>query len=402
MTVKRTVGICIGVLLVAGVLMAVIFSTEPTAQRSGATKQTAMLVQVTPASPDTVRPTIRAMGTVRPVEDVVLRPRVGGQIVARSDAFEPGGTVRAGEVLMRIDPADYRNALRQRESELRQAESDLTLEMGRQNVAQQDYQLLEDTLSASNRALVLREPQLSAARSQVESARAAVEQARLQLERTRIRAPFDAQVLQRDVSVGSQVDPGDVLGRLVGRDVYWVEATIPLAKLRWVSTDAADAPPVRIRNRTAWGPDAFREGRLVKVVGALEDQTRMARVLIEVDDPAAARPAHDGQPALVIGSYVEATIPTRRLDHVFRVNRDYVRDDDTIWLLENDSLRIRDVDVVFRDATYAYVDRGLADGDSIVTTNLSTVSDGAPLRLDGSTDGPADNASLPDPAQGGG
>ena len=75
---------------------------------------------------------------------------------------------------------------------------------------------------------MLREPQRLAAEARVQSARAAVEQARVDLGRTVIRAPFDAQVLSREVEIGSQVSPGDPLARLVGVDRYWVEIS-----LRW-------------------------------------------------------------------------------------------------------------------------------------------------------------------------
>jgi RND family efflux transporter MFP subunit len=304
--------------------------------------------------------------------------------------------VEEGETLLQIDPSDYRTALQQRKSELRQAKADLKLEMGRQDVAQQDYQLLADSLTEANRALVLRKPQLNAARSQVESARAAVEQAKLNLQRTTITAPFDAHIVDRNVNVGSQVAPGDNLGRLVGRETYWVEATVPLSKLRWLRlpTDGNSGAPVRVRNRTAWPEGTHRAGELFRVVGALEEQTRMARVLIEVPDPLASRTENADRPTLMIGSYVETQIRAEPLENVVRLNRDYVRDDETVWVMADNTLHIRDAKIVFRDARYAYVAEGLNDGDQVVTNNLSTVRDGAPLRLEGSEEQP-----VPNPAQ---
>lgn len=362
-----------------------------------------MLVDTKTVSADTARPLIRAMGTVRPVDEVVLSPRVSGQVVDRSASFDPGERVREGDVLLRIDPADYRNALQQQESALRQAEADLQIEMGRQNIAENDYELLQDTLSAANRDLVLRKPQLNAARSQVESARASVEQARLNLQRTTIRAPFDAEILERNVSVGSQVAPSDNLARLVGRDSYWVEATVPLSHLQWLdrmpSMEAAmsNQATVRIRNRTAWPEDTHREGFVARIAGALENQTRMARVLVAVPDPTAMRPEHEGQPPLVIGSYVEVQLPARPMPDIVRLNRDYLRENDTVWVMENDSLQIRNVDVVLKDATYAYIRDGLSTGDAVITSTLATVQEGAPLRL--SSSGSSDEKPLPDPAE---
>src|SRR5699024_12180089 len=106
---------------------------------------------------------------------------------------------------------------------------DLKIEMGRQDVARQDFKVLGDTLaerlSEQNRSLVLRQPQLKAARSSVQSARAAVEQAELNLQRTSIEAPFDAHILNRNVNDGSQVAAGDNMRRQVGLDTYGVKET---------------------------------------------------------------------------------------------------------------------------------------------------------------------------------
>ncbi|MDR8393187.1 efflux RND transporter periplasmic adaptor subunit [Aliifodinibius sp. S!AR15-10] len=386
MNKKKTLLICFIILLVGGAFTTLIFSTEPTAQRSGATAETAMLVNVTEVQRDTYRPTIRVMGTVEPSQDIVLSPRVDGEIIERSDSFTPGGYVEKGDKLLQIDPSDYKNALQQRKSELTQALSNMKVEMGRQEAAQREYQLYGDTLSKQSESLVLREPQLEAVKSQVQSARAAVEQAELELQRATIRAPFDAHILSRNVNVGSLVGPGDSLGRLIGMDTYWVEATVPLSQLRWLNFPDGnqEGSEVRIRNRTAWPQDEYRVGHLHKLVGALENQTRMAQVLISVPDPQSRDADNLGQPALMVGSFVEASIKARELPDVFRLNRDYIRTGETVWVMEDGKLRIRDVDIVFRDAQYAYIGDGLNEQDQVVTTNLSTVVDGASLRLEGS------------------
>ena len=390
MSRKTTILICLVILLAGGGLTTLIFSTEPTAQQTGATRESAMLVDVTQAVKGDFTPTVSVMGTVQPSQDIMLSPRVSGQITSRSPSFTPGGYVREGEILLQIDSADYRNELMQRKSELEQAQADLVLELGRHQAAQKEYQLFGDTLSAENRARLLREPQLNSARASVNSAQAAVEQAQLQLQRSTIRAPYDAYVLSRNVNIGSQVAPGETLGRLVGLDTYWVEATVPQSKLRMLTfpqDDAGEGSEVTIRNRTAWGPDEYRTGNLYRLIGALEQQTRFARVLVEVDDPLSYREDNTGKPSLMIGSYVELDISGRQLDDVVRVSRDYVRDGDTIWIMNEDgNLDIRQANIVFEDATYAYVSEGVEEGERIVTTNIATISQGAPLRLQGSAD----------------
>ncbi|MDQ8204622.1 efflux RND transporter periplasmic adaptor subunit [Pelagicoccus sp. SDUM812003] len=379
--------ICLAVLALAAGVTTVIFFTEPTAQREGATKRTAMLVEVQTVQRGDYKPVIAAMGTVEPAEEVMLSPRVSGEVLERSPVFTPGGVAEKGEMLIRIDAADYEAALAERRSELQQAEADLNIEMGRQSIAEDDFELLGEDLNSERRSLVLREPQLQTAQARVEAAQAAVRRAELDLQRTEVKAPFDAQVLTREVTVGSQVGPGDTLGHLVGRDRYWVATAVPLSKLRWIEFgEGEDGQPAkaRVRNRAAWPEGVYREGEVYQLVGTLESATRMARVLVEVPDPLGDRVVSSDKPVLMIGAFVEVLINARPIENVVRVDRDYVRQGATVWVMdEEDALRIRKVDIEFQDEQYAYVSEGLEDGDRVVTTNLATPIDGSPLRLEG-------------------
>lgn len=365
-------------------MILLIFSTEPEASRETATKETPMLVQVTEAEQGDFTPTISATGTVVPSQEIMISPQVNGQVIERSPNFTPGGYVEKGEVILQIDPSDYETALTQAQSDLRQAKSELQRELGLQQAAQREYELLEDSLSPANRALVLREPQLESVRAQVEAAESNVKRAELDLERTSIRAPFSGHVLARNVNVGSLVSPGQNLGQLVGMNSYWVETTVPVSKLSWLSfqnEQSENGSPVKVRNRTAWLPDEYRSGYLYSRLGSLENETRMARVLVEVPDPLARQTENAGQPELIIGSFLQVEMQAQTLENIVRVNRDHLRQNQTLWVMENDTLSIRDINIRFQDEEYAYISEGIEGDEQIVTTNLATVSNGAPLRL---------------------
>lgn len=374
------------ILVVAGGLVILIFSTEPVATREGATRETAMLVEVVEARKGSYRPYIIATGTVRPSQEITLRPRVSGEVIDRAAEFVPGGIVRKGEILLRLDPADFRNALEQRRNELARARAELRMEQGRQRVAEQEYRLLDQQLTGERKALALREPQLEAARARVDTARTQLAQAQLELERTTINAPFDAHVLSREVDVGSQVAVGDALARLVGADTYWVETTVPVSKVRWLAlpSDGDEVSKVQIRNRSAWPPGVYREGRLFKLVGTLDDTTRMARLLVVVDDPLARHARDDRTPQLMLGSYVEVGIRGRLLTDVVRLDRQHVRQNNTVWVMSDDKLEIRDAEIILSDSKYAYIRNGVKSAERVVVSDLATVSEGAPLRLNGS------------------
>lgn len=382
-----TVGVCVLLVAVAAGVLTVIYSTEPTARREGAVRQSASLVDVIQAERGDFRPTIEAMGTVRPALEIALSARVEGEIERLGEEFVPGGFVEAGDVLVTIDDEDYQVALEQSQSLLQQAIAELELERGERAAAQADYRQFDRELPPERRALVLREPQGRAAQARVDSARADVRQSELDLDRTTIEAPFDAHVLGRDVNLGSQVSPGTPLGRLVGLDTYWIEATLPVRELQWLTVPEGETPGSRVavRNRNAWPEGATREGAVFRLIGALEGETRLARVLVAVDDPL-ARDTDEPLPRLMLGEYVSASIEGRELTDVVRLERDYIRENDSVWLMTDGRLEIRPVSVVFEDDRFAYIDEGLSEDDQVVTTRLATVQEGLRLRTGGDSE----------------
>ena len=360
----------------------VIWLTEPEAQKEGAVKRTPMLVETATVERGTYTPTLTSLGAVRPDQDVQLQPRVSGQVQWISESFVPGRLVQQGEPLLRIDPADARNALAQRRAELAQAQADLALERGRQAVARAEREQIAGPVSAEQEALILREPQLRSTQARVASAEAAVAQAQLDLARTTVRAPFDALVLDRSAHTGSQVTPSVVLGRVVSTDRFWVELTLPIAQLRHLPLSAGQATgsAVEVRDRAGWGPSESRTGTLASVIRQVDEQTRLARLLVRVDDPLGLdSPA----PPLVAGGWVEARIAAAELRDVIRLPRQYLRRDNTVWEMVDGQLRSRPVSVALEDAEHAYITDGLDPAAQVVTTNLSTVTDGAPLRTAG-------------------
>jgi RND family efflux transporter MFP subunit len=380
-TVLTGLGI-LGIVILTGVAVAVIWLTEPEAQRETAVKRTPMLVEVTGVEVGRFTPVFTALGTVRPDQDVDLQPQVQGRVRTVDEAFVPGRIVAEGATLVRLDPADLRNQLAQRRSALAQAEADLALEKGRQAVARAERDQIDGPVSPDQEALILREPQLRSTRARLEAAEAAVRQAELDLSRTVIEAPFDAMVITRAASPGAQVGPGVSLGRLVGTRRFWVELTLPVARLRHLALDDGQGAgtPVRLRDRGAFPEGVHREGVLHSVVRQVDDRTRLARLLVAVDDPLALDSGTSGPP-LTAGAFVEAHVDGAPLEGVVRLERAHLRKGDTVWTLEDGALRIRQVDVVVEDASYAYIRDGLDADARVVTTDLATVSEGAPLRL---------------------
>ncbi|WP_163379577.1 efflux RND transporter periplasmic adaptor subunit [Cyclobacterium sp. SYSU L10401] len=385
MTKKKTIWISLGLLAICSLIVMIFIWTAPEAEMEGASKTTAMLVDVVEAERGDFTPSVVATGIVQPATDISLSNQVGGEVTQIASQFLPGAYVKKGDLLLQINPADFENTLMLRKSDLALSQSDYEVELGRQDVAQKDYELIGDELSPENRNLVLRKPQLEAAKANVAAAEAAVNQANLDLQRSSIRAPFDAHILSRNVNLGSQIAPGSDLGRLVGIDEYWVVANVPLSKVNWLDvgeqTDGSGAA-VKIVHPAAWEPGQFREGQVSRLVGALDNQTRLARVIISVKDPLMRRAPDPDTPPLIIGTFVEVQIEARTLENVIRLDRQYIRPGNTVWVFQEGELDIREVNILFEDRVYAYIDKGLEGNEQVVATDLATVVSGSPLRLD--------------------
>lgn len=391
--------LCLLIVGAATAAVVAIYRTEPKAEQINATRKSAALVETVIVERGAYSPRLVVLGSVEPAQEIVLSPRISGPVVDLSPDFVPGGMVRRGDALVMIDKADFENALSIRESELEQAQADLEIEGGRQILARKELELLgdtiKDTLQDTNMSLVLREPQLASLKAQVSVAKAAVDRANLDLDRTTVLAPFDAQVLDRSVNVGSQVARGEELGRLVGIEEYWVMAAVPVRSLRWIQfpDDESEGSAATLKNTDAWGPDVGRTARVERMIGTLDRQTRLARVLISAKDPLGLK---SGGPALILDTLIEVEIEGRPIENVVRLDRAYVRERDTVWVMKEDKLEIRDTEIVYRDPNFAYVRAGLEGGDEVVTSTLATVADGVGLRRieeAESTDGAVDDGT---------
>lgn len=368
-----------GIIITTTGVIFLINSTEPSTVRESAVKRSAMLVEVEELQRGTFSPSIEGLGKVQPAQDIILSPRIDGQITYISNNFIPGSLVTAGEQILTLDPSDHQNNVKQLESALKQAKSTLTVEQGRLKVAEKEYALLSKELTTENTALILREPQMIAAKSAVFSAQAALDQAKLELERTVVKAPFHAQIIERNVSIGSQVDSNTELARLIGVDQYWVVVTVQVAQLRQIDfPENGDlGTQVIIRNKT-WAEGTRREGRVVRLIGTLDPVTRLARIIVSIDDPLGLQ--DQTVPVIFVDSVVQAEIKGRSIENVFRIKRDYLHEGNTVWLNKEGELNITRVQVFFKDKKYAYVSEGLNDGDQLITSNLATVAQGIRLR----------------------
>jgi len=358
-------------------------NTGPKSKRQPPVKL-APLVRVKPLFPANHIVVLNAMGTVVPAREVELRPRVTGEVIDINPEFIEGGLLKAGDLVLQIDPEDYKLALTQKEKTLADASYSLKLELGRQEVAKREWELLNGDKDAEEREveLALRKPHLEKAKAELNAAKAELKKAYLDLSRTQIKAPFNAMVLSRLVNLGSQVTPQERLAELIGSDSYWIQTSVPVDRLSWIQIPRRQGDPAT-RARIIYANSYELTGTVIRLMGDLSPEGRMARVLIEVEDPLGLKNSKNDQPPLLIDDYVRVEIEGKKLENVYKIPRTAFRDNAFIWIAgENSTLKIIEARPVWRDAGVVLIDNGIKPGDRLITSDLPAPIDGMPIQVE--------------------
>lgn len=375
-------GLPLLVLVVAVLVTWQLMSSSPKAARAHKEREARLVETIAVTQADTLVP-VQAWGEVKPARSITLKAQVSG-IVKTLEAREPGTFFRQGDTLLQLDTTDYELALAQRRSELEQALANLEIEQGNQAVALSEYELLGTQASAAEKKRMLRGPQLQSANAQVAAARAAVEEARTQLARTTVTAPFEAVLQERHVDVGSHVTISGNLLELVGAEAAWLEVAVPVTQLRWIRFPGAGSmgSTVKIFYDQVWAPQQMRTGRVIRLLSQLEENGRMARVLVQVEDPFARTDANRDQPRLMLGSFVRTEIEGIPVQQAVVIPRALLRENDTVWILKDgNTLEIRAVTVAYRDQENVFIAEGIRAGEQVISSALSTATDGMPVRV---------------------
>jgi hypothetical protein len=145
-----------------------------------------------------------------------------------------------------------------------------------------------------------------------------------------------------------------------------------------------------------------REGHVVRLLGDLDPVGRMARVLVEIDDPFnLEREEAKGELPLLVGAFVNVMIDAGSIDDVVEVPRKSVRDGDQVYVFGKErKLEIRKIQVVWRNSDSVLVKSGLEAGDQVIVSRMSTPVEGMLLRVPEAEAAAAKRAKPANPVQG--
>lgn len=384
------VGLVVAAVIAFVVMLQVGQSKRPTRQETG---PSAVLVETLTAQARSMNFIVETQGAVRPRTETVLVSEVSGRVVSVSDHFVAGGFFRAGEVLLEIDPSDYRTAVKRAEATLASRQAQLADEQARSDQAVKDWRNLGR--SGEPPALVARQPQLADARANVLAAEAELEKAQRDLQRTRITVPYDGLVRAKRVDLGQFVSAGTQLGTSFSVDTAEIRLPVAQSDLAYLdlppATDAAppDYPVVGLRAEVA-GTMRHWDARLIRTEGVIDETSRVLYAVAEVRDPYGLLGESD-QDELRMGTFVRAAIEGRYIEDVVVLPRHTLRANDTVLVANSErELEVRQVVVARAEADRVLITDGIADGERVIITNLDAPIPGTRLAFAGEDDNPAE------------
>ncbi|MEL6480502.1 MAG: HlyD family efflux transporter periplasmic adaptor subunit [Pseudomonadota bacterium] len=337
------------------------------------------LVSVVPAVPAVAGPRVEAFGNVIAARELVLSTELTGRLRDVAPGLVVDGRLPAGTVALRLETTDLALAIREAEARVSEIEARITMELGQADRARRDFERLPLDVTPTQRALILREPQMAELEAAKAAAVAQRERASATLQKAVVTVPFDAVVLEEAVEPGAILTAGAVAARLAATDSFETRVTLPLTALGWV----APGQNVRLEQPGVWPDGTFREGVVSRIGAALEEGGTLAVVTVEIPDPLALKPENAGKPAVRLGSYLRAEIAGEPLPGAIELPRRYLRPGDTTWVYGAEGkLERRELEIVWRGAEVLLVTDGLEAGDRIVTTDLAVYNEGMTLRLE--------------------
>lgn len=359
-------------------------------------------VQVSPVVNREVRRVVDSVGTLFPFDEAIISAEIEGPV--QQVSVDLGDRVAQGQVMVQISDEEQRYLVAQMEAQLRQslerlglkdendkvkdirltpevrrAQADLTdadqrLRRVRSLVEQGigSQQDLDEAQARSQSLQAAYDAMLNQTRNlvrDVERTRAVLDLQRKKLRDTQVRAPFAANVKERQVTVGQYVRPNTPLLTLVKIDPIRLRAEVPERMAPWIKVgQVAEVIVEAFENRK------FR-GKIWRISPTVDQSKRTFVVEALIDNRSAELKPGSYARVRVETDKVERIrlIPVSAINYVFGLNKAYA--------VSGGVVEARDVKLGDRYGQDVEVTEGLKDGEMVATSQVARLDTGVKVRV---------------------
>ncbi|WP_309568124.1 efflux RND transporter periplasmic adaptor subunit [Psychromarinibacter sediminicola] len=367
-------------------------------------------VNVVTYAPETVAPVMTSFGEVRSRRTLEVRATASGTVEELAEAFEEGGTVEAGDLLLRIDPTNAEAALEVARTDLNEAEAELrdarrALEIARDDLAsaEEQAQLRTQALArarslserglgtessveaaalaeaAAKQAVLSRRQSLADAEARVDQAQNAVARQKIALaeaeralEDTELHAEFSGTLSDVTVVEGRLVQNNEQIANLVDPDLLEVAfrvSTTEYARLLDEDGDLIEAP-VAV-SLDVLGTNLVTEGTISRESAAVGSGQTGRQIFARLGQTRGFRP----------GDFVTVRIEEPPLDNVAVLPSTALDAANTVLVVgEDDRLEVAQVTLLRRQGDDVIVRGAGLQGRAVVSERSPLLGEGIKVR----------------------
>ena len=357
----------------------------------------AIPVEVAEVAKGTVTITDTVTGSLNPVVEVPVVPKLGGKI-ARV-AVSVGDRVQAGDLLVQLDTSDIEAQVRQAEAAVEAAKTGyanaeaklpnaLTIAQANYDAAKSAYDRMEylyeeggvseQQLEGARTQLEVAAAQLADAqnaslqldtlRAQVKQAEAAYDAARTQLNNATITAPVSGTVTAVHMDVGQMSGPSTPLVTVAQLDPMVAVFSLTESQVGKLKTGDQVSVQVKVAGSEPW------QGRVSEVAPSADPRTRTYLVKVELPNgDGMLKGGMTAQVGLALDSVEDAVVvPVNSI--VTKGNRQ------NIYLLEGETVRECPVEILLQNDEVAAISGEVKVGAKVVIAGQNLLQDGTLVR----------------------
>lgn len=276
-------------------------------------------VELAPVEHTAIREIREFTGTSGPLYRYVVAPKVSGRVMVLTKRI--GDPVKRGEVVARLDDAEYNQAFAEAEANFRIAQASLVEAEGQFALSGQELERMKSLqakgisssseLDLAETSYKAQQARLNLAKAQVEQREAAMNSARIRLGYTVLTTSEPGYVGERFVDEGALLSPNTPVLSVVGIDRIIVRTSIierdyGLIKSGQVADVIVDAYPER-----TFG------GRVARIAPMLQESARVAEMEVEVEnDSLLIKPGMFTTVRVIVNEHDNAqVVPSRAVVH---------------------------------------------------------------------------------------
>lgn len=354
-------------ILAAGFLSMQFFSSFKTTPAKEKPKQRVKIVEIQTIALGDVPAEIVAYGRLASSQPVILYSEVDGTLERGDLPFRPGQSFKRGDLLLKIDTRQIQLDIDTAKSELLTALAsvlpEIQVDFPEESSVWKDYfnncrfdKRIPELPKAANQKI-----KLYLSRFNVYKIYFTIRNLEILHEKHFFYAPFDGSIITADLRVGSNARSGTRLGEIINLETLEAEMPVPADDIRWID----NTKPVTL---TSSEMEGLWTGTIRRIGKTIDERTQTVGIYIAIDQT--------GDDNLYDGVFLKATIPGKNIPRACVVPRKALYEQEFVYVIEDERLSYRRLQIVRRQPDYVIAKGGLKDGDMLVVEMLQGVAPG--------------------------